>query len=102
MQCKLDHNDPDGIPLFCCATCNAEARAKAAAEFVAKPVQDPIEVRQAKLKADQRAAAEAKRKASLAKLKDAHPFESWNPKTKSWERDQAKIDAHHAAMEATQ
>ena len=32
---------------------------------------------------------------------DKHPFEKWDAKSKSWMRDEAKINAHHAKMEET-
>ena len=98
-KCSIDHTQAENIPLFLCAICNP--RPKYESPRYVPTWTDPVALRQVELRAQQLKSAQAKRRESLKSHLDKHPFEKWDAKSKSWVRDEAKINAHHAKMEQT-
>jgi hypothetical protein len=101
----MNHADPDGIPRFLCRVCSPVSNARAvswpgAAETVETDFIDPIQERQEQLLEAQDAKRKAKREEALARHLNKHMFEKWDAKAGLWVRDEDKINAHHAALEA--
>lgn len=99
MQCKIKHEDDD-IPEFLCRTCHPELNASGPLTGNATAALDPVEERQRTLRAAQQRTQKTKRAAALQKHLDAHTFDTWDAKNKVWERDEKKIAAYNAQLEA--
>jgi hypothetical protein len=103
MNCKLKHDDEDGIPAFLCVTCNPRRKVAKATRLQAVWV-DPVEERQRELRAAQAETAKARQKVALAKhlqkIEDEHPGEEWDRKNKMWVRTKRSMAKYEAKLQA--